>query len=141
MSTLDLPPLGEMVADEPWWRYPSRCAAGDGIAHLRVWHLAVQDGHLAVVTETGLGASVTNSIEDIHGVLAQSYPGPLTLIEHWPAAESAPAGGEHLDLALVQDRRPSWQRIWPTPAANPAHDTLDAWMRVYGRIITDAQPG
>jgi hypothetical protein len=36
-----------------------------------VWAAAGQDGHLAVVTETGLGASVTNIIEYIHGVLAR----------------------------------------------------------------------
>ena len=71
MRTQAPPPLGEMVADEPRWRCPSRCAAADGVAHLRVWAAAGQDGHLAVVTETGLGASVTNIIEYIHGVLAR----------------------------------------------------------------------
>jgi hypothetical protein len=31
-----LPPLAEMVADEPFWRYRPG-AAGEGAAHLRVW--------------------------------------------------------------------------------------------------------
>lgn len=31
-----LPPLGELIADEPFWRYPLDAMAGQGIAHLRV---------------------------------------------------------------------------------------------------------
>ena len=34
-----LPPLAQMVADEPFWRY-GRGAAGEGVAHLRVWWTA-----------------------------------------------------------------------------------------------------
>jgi len=52
-----LPPLGELVADVPFWRYPSGAAAGEGVAHLRVWTTAtVPQGHLAAVTETGAAA-------------------------------------------------------------------------------------
>ena len=29
-----LPPLGDLIADEPSWRYPAG-AAGAGVAHLR----------------------------------------------------------------------------------------------------------
>jgi hypothetical protein len=136
-----LPLLAEMVADDPWWRYPSRCAAGDGIAHLRVWQLEGRDGHLAVVTETGLGASITNSAAEICAELARIYPGPLTVIEHWPAGEAYPVDDEHLDLVCVHDGSPQWQRIWPTPPANPDHDALTAWMRACGHVITDSQPG
>jgi hypothetical protein len=135
----DLPPLGELVTDDPWWRYPSACLAGDGIAHLRVW--AAGGGHLAVVSETGIGASVTNSITGIWAVLAARYPGPLTLIEHYPAAESF-GGGEHLDLVHVDDRRqPAWRRLWPTSPANPDHDLLNAWMSRHGRVIIPDSPG
>ena len=35
-SPSDLPPLGELVAEEPFWRYPSATMAGAGAAHLRV---------------------------------------------------------------------------------------------------------
>ena len=34
------PPIGELVADEPFWRYPLGATAGEGIAHLRVWRTA-----------------------------------------------------------------------------------------------------
>ena len=58
-----LPPLGELIADDPFWRYSSGAMAGRGVAHLRVWRTAgAQPGHVAVVTETGSAASVTNSI-------------------------------------------------------------------------------
>jgi hypothetical protein len=30
-----LPPLGQLIADEPFWKYPIG-AAGEGIAHLRI---------------------------------------------------------------------------------------------------------
>ncbi len=33
----DLPPLGELVTDDPFWRYPSAALPGEGVAHLRVW--------------------------------------------------------------------------------------------------------
>lgn len=137
----DLPPLGELVTDDPFWRYPSACLAGEGIAHLRVWAARAGSGHLAVVSETGLGASVTNSIENIWDALTHRYRGPLTLIEHYPAAENSPGEGEYLDLVHVDSRRqPAWQRLWPTPPANPGHGALDRWMATHGHVITDPRP-
>ena len=32
----DLPPLGELVTDDPFWRYPPAAMPGEGVAHLRV---------------------------------------------------------------------------------------------------------
>ena len=53
-SPSDLPPLGELVAEEPFRRYPSATMAGAGAAHLRVWlTTGAEPGHLAVVTGTG----------------------------------------------------------------------------------------
>ena len=53
-SAADLPPLGELAADEPFWSYPAGGVAGAGVAHLRVWLTAgPEPGHLAVVTEIG----------------------------------------------------------------------------------------
>jgi hypothetical protein len=61
-----LPPLGELVADEPFWRYPAGSAGREGVAHLRVWATTTEPaGHLAVVTETGGGALVTESAGQI----------------------------------------------------------------------------
>ena len=61
-SPAELPPLGALVADDPFWRYPAGGLAREGVAHLRVWLTAgPEPGHLAVVTETSLAASVTGS--------------------------------------------------------------------------------
>ena len=74
----DLPPLGELVADEPFWRYLAGMA-GEGVAQLRVWLTAgLEPGHLAVVTETGLGGSVTESAGHIWGSAGpqiRAFPG------------------------------------------------------------------
>jgi hypothetical protein len=51
----------------------------------------------AVVTQVRLGASITNSIEDIWDALRTRWHGDLILLEHYPAAESFPDDGEHLD--------------------------------------------
>jgi hypothetical protein len=46
-----LPPVGDLVADEPFWRYPLGATARQGVTHLRVWRTAdPEPGHLAVVT-------------------------------------------------------------------------------------------
>ena len=61
----DLPPLGELVVDDPFWRYLVSGATRKGLAHLRVWlTTGPEPGHLAVVTETGSAASVTESAAD-----------------------------------------------------------------------------
>ncbi len=74
-------------------------------------------GHLAVVTEFGLGASITNSIEDIWDDLRARRHGDLTLIEHYPAAESFPDDGDHLDQVIIgPSRAPTWRRVWPVPS-------------------------
>ena len=37
LASLDsLPPIGKLIADEPFWRYPLGAMAGQGVAHLRV---------------------------------------------------------------------------------------------------------
>jgi hypothetical protein len=83
----DLPPLGELIADDSFWRYPAGLAR-EGVAHLRVWTTAtVPPGHLAVVTETGGGASVTEFAGLIWAVLAGRFGPSLVLLEHNPAPE------------------------------------------------------
>jgi hypothetical protein len=52
-SPESLPPLGELIADEPFWRYRTGTTA-EGAAHVRVWLTAAPErGHLAIVTGTG----------------------------------------------------------------------------------------
>lgn len=144
----DLPPLAALVVDDPFWRYPSDALAGEGIAHLRVWscssiaggHLIAHQGaHLAVVSETGLGASIINSAEAIWAALADRFVGPLMLLEHWPASQDM-TGEEHLDQVVINsgDGRPRWRRIWPAGPDDPQHQQLTAWMTAYGHTLLAA---
>lgn len=101
-SPADLPPLGALVADDPSWRYPAGGLGREGVAHLRVWLTAgPEPGHLAVVTETGLAASVAESAGYIWAVLARRYP------------------RSRLRSALVMDLLGVWALL-PRPGIRPA---------------------
>jgi hypothetical protein len=134
-SADNLPPLGELITDDPFWRYPAALAR-EGIAHLRVWRTATAcPGYLAVVTETGSGASVTESEGRIWPVLAGRFGPSLVLLEHNPAPELS-EGIETLDLVRVgADGSPHWSRVWPTQEENPRHAGLELWMAAYGYQI------
>jgi hypothetical protein len=134
----DLPPLGELVADDPFWRYPAGGLAREGVAHLRVWLTSgPEPAHLAVVTETGPAASVTESAGGIWAALADRYGPALMLLEHYPAPEVG-EGAETLDLVRIgADGSPHWTRVWPTPEENPRHGGLELWMATDGyRIVS-----
>jgi hypothetical protein len=135
-SPAGLPPLGELVADNPFWRYPSGTSGREGVAHLRVWLTAgPEPGHLAVVTETGLAACVTESAGHIWTELARGYGPSLVLLEHYPAPEAG-EGGESLDLVRIgADGSPHWSRVWPTPEDNPRYAGLELWMAAHGHHI------
>jgi hypothetical protein len=67
--------------------------------------------HLAVVTETGLVASVTESAGHIWAELARRHGPSLVLLEHYPAPEGGESreGGESLDLVRIgADGSPRW---------------------------------
>jgi hypothetical protein len=135
-SEADLPPLGELVVDDPFWQYPARSLAHEGVGHLRVWATATASaGYLAVVTETGGLTSVTESAGRIRAGLARRYGPSLVLLEHHPAPESG-EGMETLDLVRIGgDGSPHWSRVWPTPEENPRHAGLELWMAAYGHQI------
>ena len=137
-SAADLPPLGELVADEPFWSYPTGGVARAGVAHLRVWLTAgPEPGHLAVVTETGPAAGVTESAGLIWAELGRRYGPRFVLLEHFPAPELG-EGMETLDLVRVgADGSPHWSRVWPTPEVNPRHAGLEHWMAAYGHQIVN----
>ena len=118
-SADDLPPLGELLVDAPFWPYPAGGLAREGTGHLRVWAIAAASaGYLAVVTETG-------------GIISA-----LVLLEHHPAPESG-EGLETLDLVRIgADGSPHWSRVWPTSEQNPRHAGLERWMAGYGHQIT-----
>ena len=138
-AAADLPPLGELVADEVFWRYHSG-PAREGVAHLRVWvTTGGETGHLAVVTEMGAAASVTNSASAIWAKLTRRYGSRLVLLEHCPAADTGESAGS-LDLVrLGADGQPHWSRVWPTGEDHPRHAGLEAWMAVYGQQIVMEQ--
>jgi hypothetical protein len=131
-SADSLPPLGELIADEPAWRYPVGMAA-EGVAHLRVWLTSGSGtGHLAVVTETGSAAMVTLSAGRIWAEIAGRYGPSVVLLEHHLAPELG-EGAETLDLVRIGiDGSPNWLRVWPTPEDNPRHAGLELWMAVHG---------
>ena len=39
-SADDLPPLGELLVDDPFWQYPAWGPAREGAGHVRVWATA-----------------------------------------------------------------------------------------------------
>jgi hypothetical protein len=131
-----LPPLGELIADEPFWQYPASLTAGAGVAHLRVWLTGgPEPGHLAVVTETGPAAQVTQSAGQIWAQLERRYGPSLVLLEHH-LAPGAGEGTETLDLVRIgADGSPHWLRIWPSPQDHPRHAGLEEWMAAYGQQI------
>jgi len=132
-SADDLPPLGELVADNPFWRYPAGGLGREGVAHLRVWTTAtIPPDYLAVVTETGGAAPVTESAGSIRALLAGRYGASLVLLEHNPAPELG-EGMETLDLVRIgTDGSPHWSRVWPTPEESPRHAGLKLWMAAPG---------
>jgi hypothetical protein len=135
-SADDLPPLGELLVDDPFWQYPAWGLAQEGIAHLRVWGTATAaPGYLAVVTETSGITSVTESAGRIWAELARRFGPSVVLLEHHPAPEFG-EGMETLDLVRISaDGSPRWSRVWPTPEANPRHAGLELWMVAHGRQI------
>ena len=114
-SADDLPPLGELLIDDPFWQYPAWGLAREGVGHLRVWATATASpGYLAVVTETGGITSVTESAGRIWAGLARKYGPSLVLLEHHPAPEFS-EGMETLNLVRIgADGSPHWSRVWPT---------------------------
>jgi len=137
MTGLVLPALGDLITDDPWWSYPTTgIGGGSGVTRLRIWQARNNSGpHIVVVTELGVGVSITNGIEFIAAKLTTVLPGhPFVLLEHWPKEESVTCE-EHLDQVLFTTTGPQWRRIWPTPSTNPGHAELDEWVRLSGQSI------
>jgi hypothetical protein len=140
----DLPevpdPAGSLAIDLPDWRYSSSAAAGHGYGRLRLF-LPGCGGTLAIVTETGRGATVTNSDAEIVAALHELTrsvgrdPARLAVLEHWPAAESGHAG-EHVDQ---MSGRVVWRRVFPLDDGDlPAEQrALRDWWDRFGRALLD----
>ena len=141
-SADDLPQLGDLVADEPFWRYRAGGRDREEVAHLRVWlTTGPEPGYLAVVTETGLAASVTESAGHIRAALARRYGPAVVLLEHRLAPE-LDQGAQTLDLVRFgADGSPHWSRVWPTPQEHPRHAGLELWMAAHGYQIVSRPAG
>jgi hypothetical protein len=136
-SADDLPPLGELLVDDPFWPYPAWGLVREGVGHLRVWATAAASpGYLTVVTETGGITSVTESAGRIWATLARRYGPSLVLLEHHPAPEFG-EGMETLDPVRVgADGSPHWSRVRADPGGEPASrraGTVDGRLRAPDR--------
>jgi hypothetical protein len=111
-SADDLPPLGELLVDDPFLQYPAWGLARERAGHVRVWATATASpGYLAAVTETDGITSVTESAGRIRAGLARRYRPSLVLLEHHPAPESG-EGMQTLDLVRIgADGSPHWSRV------------------------------
>jgi hypothetical protein len=129
-----LPHLDELVRFDPLWEVRDSDGA-HGFFLLRVWRAG--PGHFAVVTEKGIGRSVTNAAQAIRAVLEAEYGEPLTLAEHWPVAQS-PEMGEHVDLVLPPGfpGGQGWSPLHPVGPRHPHAEILAAWWLAYGAEIT-----
>ena len=133
-----LPPLGELLVDEPRWVYPAR-GFGDGVARLRVWATSEDTAaRVAVVGDLAEGVSITNAIEHIAAALHRRYPAArVILLEHW-SAEHPYGDGEHIDQALVAEAGVQWRQLWPTPPADaPDRTEVLAWTYAYRAAVLD----
>lgn len=126
-----LPPTRELVLDEPLWTYKSGGFVDGGVAHVRVW-ATDPVGHLVIVSQSGVGVSVTNAAEYIWRDLVDQFGLPLVMLEHYPPAESMPDDGDTLDQVVVVDGSPRWRAVWPVAPDSPAFTEHDTWMRAYG---------
>jgi hypothetical protein len=137
-SVDDLPQLGELVADEPFWRYQAGGPGREEVAHLRVWlTTGPEPGYLAVVTETGPGACVTESAGHIRATLARRYGPAVVLLEHHLAPELA-QGAQTLDLVRFgADRSPHWSRSGRPRRSIPV---TPAWSYRWRPWLPDRQP-
>jgi hypothetical protein len=111
-SADDLPLLGGMVADEPFWRYPWAMALKGG-AHQRVWLPVLSPATWLASPKPGTRAPSPSP----PGASGQSSPPryghSVVLLEHHLAPEFG-EGMETLDLARFgADGSPHWSRIWP----------------------------
>ena len=141
--------VGPLRTDAPLWGYPAATFAATGAARLRTWPIydraGEEHGYLAMVTELGLGASITTAAEQIWARLEAAYRARceheestyLVLLEHYPADQD-PIEGGHLDQVTITAHGPRWRRIWPTSETNPNHQAFEEWMTEHGqRLLTD----
>jgi hypothetical protein len=88
-----------------------------------VWDSPLEAGCFAIVTESGVGLSVTSAAAAVYRRLCLEYGLPFGLAELWPEGQSGPA---HLDLVVPSPgslHGAVWRRLWPTGSGG----ALDGW--------------
>lgn len=125
-------PAARPMRSVPRWRYGSSCAAGHGIGHLRIWTTDAFE-LLAIVTETGSGATVTNSADRIAAQLATDHPhSKIHLMERWPGGILEP----HLDSVTIDPHgQPAWHRVYPVGTRHARAADHHAWWLATGRHL------
>lgn len=126
-----LPPLRELLLDDPAWSYRSGLAELPGVARLRVWR-AGEAGHFAVVTETGAGLSISTAAPSIWQALLGQYGVPFGLAAHYPAEDSR----TELVLPLQQGPGIRWFPLWPVEPGSPHEQLRTAWWDRFGLQVT-----
>jgi len=128
----DLPPVGKLIVDEPFWRHPR--GPGPGRRGAFAYRTIAADPPGYVVTEIGPGNSVTESAGRIGAGLVRWYGPPLVLLEHHLAPGLA-EGVETLDPVRIGAGSPHGTRGWPAPQDNPRHAGLEVWIAGSGHLI------
>jgi hypothetical protein len=136
-SADDLPPIGDLIVDEPFWRHPAWGLAREGVAHLRIWATATDPpGHVAVVTETGLEDSVTESAGRIWADLVRRYGPSLVLLEHHPAPELSGMARKFVGVHSGQAARVwGWILPWASIRRSRSSRSVRVNFQVNGRAI------
>ena len=117
------------------WHYPGVNAIG-GQAHVRAWAIP-GGGRLVVVTELGVGCSVTNAAHLIHERLTNLHDAEVIMLEHCPS-EMRGGEGPTLDQVTAVDGHPRWRRIWPASPLNIDYAGFRSWIGTGGGPVLDA---
>jgi hypothetical protein len=121
-SADDLPPLAELIADDPFLRHPAVGLAREDVAHLRVWTTATDPP----------GRS---------GPSSPAGTGPTSCCSSTTPTRDRRRRGDPRPVPHRRRRQPHWLRVWPTPEENPRHAGLELWMAVQPGLIEGCLAG
>lgn len=101
--------MAVLIHDEPQWPMPSPLTREPSLRRLRVWE--VNATLVAVITERGIGTSVTNAAREAYTAVHLRFPG-ARVFEHYPA-DVGVSDVEHFDeISFTPEGRMEW-KPWP----------------------------